>query len=106
MTHIYNQPARTQKNSDFGHVWEEKISDALGSIEVPKYAAVRVRATGASTVTIAGTLAATMLSGEVMIFNSGIGNTTDTKKTVTVTIAVAKAYVQVARTVEPTSPAA
>ena len=100
MAMTYNAPARVERNAEFGHVWEEKISGAQGAIQVPKYTAVRVRATGATTVTIDGVLAATMSTGEILIFNSGIGLVTDTKKTVTVTIGVANAYVQVARMVE------
>ena len=50
--------------------------------------------------TIAGVLAATMSSGEVIIFNSGIGDITDSKRTVTVAVSAAGAFVQVARTVE------
>lgn len=101
MAHTYSEPARAQRNAESGLVWEEKISGAQGSIEVPKYSAVRVRATGATTVTIAGVLAATMSSGEIMVFNSGIGAISDVKRTVTVTIGVANAFVQVARNVEP-----
>ncbi len=102
--HVYNEPARVEKNSESGLIWEEKITNTTGTIEVPKYSPVRVRATGATTVTVGGVLAATMSSGEIIIFNSGIGDIgatgTDTKRTVTVTIAVANAFVQVARTVE------
>lgn len=101
MGHVYNESARTEKNSEFGLVWEEKISGGQATIQVPKYSAVRVRATGATTVTIAGVLAATMVDTEVIIFNSGIGDISDQKRTVTVVIGVANAFVQVARTVEP-----
>jgi hypothetical protein len=41
-----------------------------------------------------------MADGEILIFNSGIGNIADQKRTVTVTIGVANAWVQVGRTVE------
>ena len=61
---------------------------------------MRVRATGATIVTIGGVLAATMSSGEILIFNSGIGIITDTKRTVTIAITGAAAFVQVGRTVE------
>ncbi len=99
---LYNIPSRTERNAEFGHCWEEKLSGAQGSIEVQKYSAVRVRATGATTVTIDGVLAATMSTGEILIFNAGIGNPADIKKTVTIAIAVANAFVQVAREVERT----
>lgn len=100
MAQTYNIPARSQRNTDVGLVWEEVLSSATGSVEVQKYSAVRVRATGATTVTIAGVLAATMSSGEILVFNSGIGDPSDTKRTVTVTIGVAGAFVQVGREVE------
>ena len=100
MAHEYNEAARVQKNQEFGAVWEEKLSGAQGTIEVPKYAPVRVRATGATTVTIGGVLAATMSADEVMIFNSGIGDISDVKRTVSVVIGGANAFVQVGRTVE------
>lgn len=100
MAHTYNEAARVQKNAEAGLVWEEKLSGAQGSIEVPKYAAVRVRAGAGTTVTIAGVLSATMADGEILIFNAGIGNISDQKRTVTVTIGVANAWVQVGRTIE------
>jgi hypothetical protein len=95
-----NIPARTSRTSESGLVWEEQLSGATGSIEVPRYATFRVRATGASTVTVDGVLAATMSAGEIMIFNAGFGDPTVPNSTVTVTIAVASAFVQVARSVE------
>jgi hypothetical protein len=96
----YNLPARSKRQSDIGMVWEEKITNGQGSIEVVKYSAIRVRATGATTVTVGGILAATMSAGEIMIFNAGIGVPNDGKKTVTVVIGGADAYVQVAREIE------
>lgn len=101
MAFTYNAPARVERNAEFGHVWEEKLTNAQGSIEVPKYTAVRVRASAGTTVTIDGVLAATMAANEVIIFNAGIGASSDSKKTVTVTIAGANAWVQVARMTEP-----
>lgn len=92
-----NLPAASQRISEVGLVWEEKITNATGSIEVPIEHAIRVRATGATTVTIDGVLAATMSSGEIMIFNSGDGAANDDKRTVTVVIGAAAAFVQVGR---------
>jgi hypothetical protein len=83
--------------SDAGLCWEEKITNSTGSIEVPKYSSIRVRATGASTVTVDGTLAATMTTGEVVVYNVGDGNPDSGKQTVTVAIGAAAAYVQVGR---------
>lgn len=92
-----NLVTESVRQSESGQTWEEKLTNATGSIEVPKRTAFRVRATGATTVTIDGVLAMTMATGEVVIFNTGDGNPDDTKHTVTVTIAVAAAYVQVGR---------
>lgn len=92
-----NNPSQSQRFSDSGFVWEEKLSGALGTIEVQAYSTVRVRATGATTVTIDGVLSATMSSGEIMIFNVGVGDKTDAKATTSVVIAVAGAFVQVAK---------
>lgn len=94
-----NLVSDTLRQSESGLTWEEKITNGQTSIEVPKHATVRVRATGASTVTIDGILAATMSTGEVVIFNAGDGDPDSTKPTITVTIGVANAYVQVAREV-------
>jgi penicillin V acylase-like amidase (Ntn superfamily) len=78
-------------------VYEEKITNATGTIEVAKYATFRVRAVAALTVTIDGVLAASMAINEVMVFNAGFGTPTDSKETVTITIAAGAGYVQVAR---------
>jgi hypothetical protein len=83
--------------AETGLVWEEKITNSVGSIEVLPMASFRVRATGATTVTIDGVLAMTMSSGEIAVFCAGNGSPDDSKPTVTVTIAVAAAFVQVAR---------
>lgn len=95
-----NIAARTQRFSESSHVWVEAISGATGSIEVQKYCTIRVRATGATTVTIDGVLAATMSTGEIMLFNVGNGVVTDTKSTVTVAIGAAAAFVQVGKLTE------
>ena len=95
-----NNASRTLRQSESGLVWEEKLTNAQGSLEVKVMSTVRVRATGATTVTIDGILAATMSSGEIMIFCAGEGDYTDTKPTVTIAIAGANAFVQVARNVD------
>lgn len=92
-----NIASESLRVSESGLVWEEKITNATGSIEVLPMATFRVRATGATTVTIDGVLAMTMTSGEIAIFCAGNGNPDDSKPTVTVTVAAAAAYVQVAR---------
>ena len=92
-----NLANRAARHTESGHVWEEKLTNATGSIEVTEYSSVRVRAGAGTTVTIDGVLAMTMGSNEVEVFNVGSGNPSDTKATVTVAIGVAAAYVQVAR---------
>lgn len=99
-----NIASRTLRHSESGLVWEEKISGATGALEVEPCSTFRVRATGATTVTIDGVLAATMSTGEIMIFNAGEGDPTDTKATVTITIAAASAFVQVARNYDRKDP--
>lgn len=92
-----NIASASLRHSESGLVWEEKLSGAQGTIEVVEYATFRVRATGATTVTIDGVLAMTMTSGEIAIFCAGRGNPDDTKPTISVVIGGANAYVQVAR---------
>ena len=101
MAQLYNLPARAQRNADIGLVWEEKLTNDQGTLEVKKYSAIRVRATGATTVTIAGRLAATMSSGEILTFNAGAGTLDDGKKTVTVVIGGANAFVQIGQEIIP-----
>ena len=98
-SNLANQALR---EAEVGHVLEEKISGSSGSIEVPKYATFRVRATAATTVTIDGVLAATMAANEILVFNAGAGANDapgNLVPTVTVTI-VGTAFVQVARDVD------
>jgi len=92
-----NNVSGSLRQSESGLCWEEKITNSTGSLEVLKAGTVRVRATGATTVTIDGVLAATMSAGEIIIFNVGDGNPDDSKPTVTVVIGAVAAFVQVAR---------
>lgn len=87
------------RTSEVGHVWKEIISGSMETHEVDAYTTIRVRATGATTVTIENTLAATMSAGEVMIFNSGKSASSDSKETVTLVIGGANAFVQVGQIV-------
>lgn len=68
-----NLASEALRTAEHGMVWEEKLSGAAGTLSLHPYHAFRVRATAAVTVTIDGTLAATMASGEILIFNSGSG---------------------------------
>lgn len=81
-----------------GLQWEEKLTNAQGTLNIKPVHTFRVRATGATTVTIDGTLAATMSAGEIMIFNTGQGNIINTGLTyVIVVIGGANAFVQVGK---------
>lgn len=80
------------RHFEVGGVYVEVLTNAIGTFELVPFQTFRVRATGATTVTIEGTLAATMTSGEIMVFNAG-DNQTGTS-VVTVTIAGANAFVQ------------
>jgi hypothetical protein len=75
----------------------EVLSGAQGTLAIAKRTAFRVRAAGATTVTIAGVLAMTMTSGEIAIFNTGEGVAAN--QTVAVIIGAANAFVQVGREV-------
>ena len=95
-----NLVSETLRQSESGLTWEEKITNGTGTLEVAKCATLRVRATGATTVTIDGVLAATMSASEILIFNAGDGNPDDSKSTVTVVIGAVAAFVQVAREIK------
>ena len=92
-----NLASQSIRQSESGLVWEEKLSGATGTIKVLPHATFRVRAGAGTTVTIDGTLAMTMALNEVAIFCAGAGNPDDTDPMIAIIIAVAGAYVQVAR---------
>lgn len=95
-SNLANQAVR---QSEVGHVWEEVLTNSGGTIEVLKYSTFRVRAAAAVTVKIDDVLAATMAAGEILLFNAGNGEGTDTANfvpSVTITI-TGSSYVQVAR---------
>lgn len=89
------------RHAEVGHVWEEVLSGAQGTITLNPFQTFRVRAAGATTVTIDGVLAMTMVSGEIAIFNAGSGvpdSITNRQATsAVVVIGAANAFVQVAR---------
>jgi hypothetical protein len=88
--------------AETGLKWEEKLTNAQGTLILLRAVTFRVRATGATTVTIDGVLAATMSTGEIMIFNTGHGNQLNTGlRTINVVIGGANAFVQVAAEAEP-----
>lgn len=94
-----NMPSGAQRNADVGLAWVEVLTNAMGTIEVPIQGTIRVRATGATTITVGGILAMTMGAGEIERINVGTGPT-DSKSFVTVVIAGAAAFVQVAKEIE------
>jgi len=94
-----NMPAGSQRQSEVGLSWIEVLTGAQGTIQVPIQGTIRVRATGATTVTIGGILAMTMSAGEIERINVGTGPA-DGKSFVSVIIAGANAFVQVAKEIE------
>jgi len=93
--------------AETGMVWEERLSGAAGTLQLMPFQSFRVRAAAGGTVTIDGVLAATKVSGEILIFNAGPGLPVRTdptttgvvlKQAVSVTVAITGAqFVQVAR---------
>ena len=92
-----NNASGALRTADASFVWEEKLSGAQGVIQVLPHATFRVRATGATTVTIDGILAMTMATGEIAIFNAGKGDPDDPTPMISILIGGANAFVQVAR---------
>jgi len=98
-----NNADRALRVGEVGHQWEEKLSGATGTVLVQELSTVRVRATGATTVTIDGVLAMTMSAGEIALFCVGKGDPANPPgMMVSVVIAAASAFVQVARNVDRT----
>ena len=90
------------RHADVGHVWEEKLSGTAGTLILNTFQTFRVRATAAVTVTIDGTLAATMISGEILVFNAGSGQPISVDQTTkqvsqSSVVITGTAFVQVAR---------
>lgn len=103
-SNLANESLRT---AEVGLVYEERLSGAAGTLQLMPYQTFRVRAAAGGTVTIDGVLAATMISGEIMLFNAGSGQPVATDPTTTgvvvrqapsVTVVITGAqFVQVAR---------
>lgn len=85
------------RQAETGLCWVEVLTNAQGTLQLAEVQTFRVRATGATTVTIDGLLAMTMSSGEIAILNTGHGNPDDSSPYVAVVIAGANAFVQVAQ---------
>ena len=89
------------RHAEVGMVWEEQLSNAAGTLQLAPFQTFRVRAAAAVTVTIDGTLAMTMQSGEIAIFNAGSGQPGpapgDRNATICQVVIAGNAYVQVAR---------
>jgi hypothetical protein len=63
------------RQSEVGHAWVERLTNATGTLYVPKLTTFRVRSvTAGTTVTIDGVLAMTMAAGEIAVFNVGLGD--------------------------------
>lgn len=69
-----NNADRSLRTGEVGHQWVEELSGAAGTIYLRQMQTFRVRAAAAVTVTIDGTLAATMISGEILLFCVGKGS--------------------------------
>ena len=90
------------RQAETGHVWEERLSGAAGTLQLLPFQSFRVRAAAACTVTIDGTLAATMVSGEILVFNAGGGQPYAVEQTTkqasqVVVVITGNQFVQVAR---------
>ena len=92
------------RQADVGQVWEEVLSGGAATLNLRPYSTFRVRAAAAVTVTIDGTLAMTMISGEIAVFNAGSGQPgisgptpADTRAIVAVVAITGTAFVQVGR---------
>lgn len=94
MSRAINIPTGASRVTDIGLVWREISSGAAGSWEVPKYCAIRVRATAGTSISLDSVLAATMASSEILVLNSGRGTALDVKDTVTLTSS-GTAYIQI-----------
>lgn len=98
-SNLANEASRV---AEVAMVWEERLSGAAGTLKLQPFQSFRVRAAAAGTVTIDGVLAATMISGEILIFNAGGGQPytvdTTTKQASAVEVIITGAqFVQVAR---------
>lgn len=91
-----NLPTGASRTSEVGLVYSEVLSNASGTIEVPKLSALRIRAVAGTTVTVDGVLAVTMVANEILTINVGSGNHSDTKETVSVVFSGA-VYAQVGK---------
>lgn len=96
-----NIPAGSQRNSNVGLVWQEKITNSGGTFQVNFQQTIRVSSVdGGTIVKIDGVLAATLQKGEVEYFNAGTGQKDDNKSTVTIEISGGNAHVQLAKDIE------
>lgn len=92
-----NLPSGAQRDVEVGLVWEEVLTGAAGTFEVPVQGTIRVDCITDSTITIGGTLAMSIRAGRVERINVGVGTPEDSKVSVTVVIAVGTCNVQVAK---------
>lgn len=96
-----NLSSQSIRQSETGLTWEEALTNAQGTLNILPHSTFRVRATGATTVTIDGILAMTMSTGEIAIFNAGSGvtdiNSGKRATAAVIVIAGANAFVQIAR---------
>jgi hypothetical protein len=89
-----NTVSENLRQAETGLAWVELLTNAQGTLNLKQSQTFRVRATGATTVTIDGLLAMTMSAGEIVIFNTGQGSPDDTSPYIAVIIGGANAFVQ------------
>lgn len=89
-----NTVSENLRQAETGLAWVELLSGATGTLQLKQSQTFRVRATGATTVTIDGLLAMTMSTGEIAVFNTGQGSPDDTSPYIAVVIGGAAAFVQ------------
>lgn len=91
-----NIPAGNQQFVDTGLVYNEVLSNAHTTVNIPEYATLRVRAVANSIVSIDGVTSMSLLAGEVEYFNSGQAFLTPLTKTVAFSF-TGNVYAQVGR---------
>lgn len=84
------------RQAETGLTWVELLTGAVGTLQMIEVQTFRVRSTGVATVTIDGLLAMTMSAGEIAIFNTGHGDPDNFSPYISVIIAGAPVYLQLA----------
>lgn len=94
-----NIPAGTQRMSNAGLVWEQKVAGGSTTFRATFQSTVRIHAIDVTTVTLDGVTALTLEAGETEYLNVGTGISDDKLSTVEVVVS-GTANVSVARETE------